>query len=123
FASQTVSEGPTNPEDIASSITRYERSVARFELAGGPYETRLSEELLALGSLYQRAGEHEKALGIFERASHINRVNGGLFSLEQIPIIEKTIETYLARGDLVSADAQQEYLFYLQRKNYGDRSI
>lgn len=112
-----------DPPALESDIARYESAITALELSGGPYDPRLDQELLALGSLYQQAGQYSKALGILEQAIHINRVNNGLFNLGQIPIIEKSIENHLARGDLVAADAQHEYLFYLQRKSLGDESV
>jgi len=110
-------------ESLSPDISRYERVLTEMELAQGPYAPRLDEELLALGNLHQRVGDHTKALEALERAIHISRVNNGLFNLGQMPIIEKAIESHLARGDLVAADAQQEYLFYLQRKSLGETSV
>lgn len=112
------------PEDsaLASSIAQYEQSIIDFELEGGPYEAGLIEELMSLGTIYQQQGEHDKAIELFDRASHINRVNKGLFNLEQGPIIEKVINSYLAKGELIAADNQQEYLFYIQQRVYGTNS-
>lgn len=115
---------PTLTSDaLETEIQRYEQVLARLETAGGPYDPSLTQELLALGSLYQSAGDYPQALKLFERASHINRINQGLFNPGQIPIIERSIEAYLAQGDILAADSQQEYLFYLHRKIAGQRSI
>lgn len=112
-----------DPASLAPDISRYQRTLAEIELSDGPYAPRLDQELLALGNLYQQSGDFSQALEVLERAIHINRVNNGLFNLGQMPIIEKAIENHLARGDLVAADTQQEYMFYLQRKALGDTSV
>ncbi|HEY0963821.1 MAG TPA: hypothetical protein VGE69_15835 [Pseudomonadales bacterium] len=108
---------------LAADIAAYEQSVLERESAGGAFEAGLDEELVALGTLLQQSGEYARAQQAFERALHVNRVNDGLFNMGQVAIIERTIENHLARGDLVAADAQQEYLLYVQRKNYENRGV
>lgn len=115
--SQSVIEG------IENAISDYEEKVKNLELEGGAYEPELSEELLALGTLYQSQGEHALAIEQLDKALHINRVNLGLFNLEQEKIIEEKIESYVALGDISAADLQQEYLIYLKRKIYGSTSV
>jgi tetratricopeptide (TPR) repeat protein len=110
-------------DDIAADIAAYEQAVLDMESKGGAFDARLDQELLSLGALLQQAGDYTRAQASFDRALHINRVNSGLFSMNQIPIIESMIENHLARGDLVAADEQQEYLLYVQRKNHGDRAV
>jgi len=114
---QTVIEG------IESDIFDYEEKVKSLELQGGAYEPELSEELLSLGTLYQNQGLHALAIEQLDKALHINRVNLGLFNLEQEKIIEEKIESYVAMGDIIAADLQQEYLIYLKRKIYGNTSV
>ncbi len=111
------------PEQITADIARYEQSVLSQENSGGAFGPGLDEELLALGTLLQQSGDYTRAQQILERALHVNRVNDGLFNMGQVPIIERTIENYLARGDLVAADEQQEYLLYVQRRNFDSRSV
>jgi tetratricopeptide (TPR) repeat protein len=110
-------------DNIDADIAAYEQAILDIESTGGAFDARLDQELLSLATLLQQSGELTRAQEVLERALHVNRVNSGLFGMGQIPIIERTIENYLARGDLVSADEQQEYLLYVQRKNHGDRAV
>lgn len=104
---------------LAADIARYETSLKELEQAtGGAYSMVLPETLMGLGAAYERAGDFPKALTLYERASHIIRVNNGLFSLEQEDVIMRMINNHLARGDVVAADEQQQYLYYLRRKAY-----
>jgi len=105
------------------SIGEYEERLSNLELEGGAYEPALSQELLSIGTLYQSQGEHDLALEYFDKALHINRVNQGLYNLEQEPILDEIIESYIALGDLQAADMQQEYLIYLKRKVHGSTSV
>ncbi|MDG2176708.1 MAG: hypothetical protein P8M72_11345 [Gammaproteobacteria bacterium] len=117
---ETVSSNSQNTQD---SIGEYEQRLSNLELEGGAYEPALSQELLAMGTLYQSQGEHDLALDHFEKALHINRVNQGLYNLGQEPILDEIIESYVALGDLQAADMQQEYLIYLKRKAHGSTSV
>lgn len=100
----------------AADIQRREAMVKDMELSGDAYANGLSEVLLDLAGDYESIGDLLKARELYERANHVTRVNKGLFSVEQIPIIERLFNNYLMSGDLVAADQQQEYLYYLQRK-------
>lgn len=112
----------TSAVSFALSINQYEQAIRALELEGGPYEARLSQELLSLGNVYQQQGDQQQALGIYDKALHVNRINNGLYSLSQKPIIEAIIDSYFSLGDLVTANDQQEYLFYLQKKAYKQSS-
>lgn len=107
---------------IDSDIANYKKVIIDLEQKGGAYEAGLSEELLALASLYQKTGEFREAQTVLNRAAHIARVNNGLFDASQIPLLQRVIENYIELGDLLTADQQQEALFYMQRKLYQNGS-
>lgn len=106
----------------ARDVTRYEAALKAVEQKGNAYDLELTETLMGLAASYEDTGDYASALPLYERASHITRVNHGLFSLEQVPIIERVIANQVARGDLLAADQQQEYLFYLHRRIHGDNN-
>lgn len=110
-----------DPEFIArlDVINSYQSSVEGIELDGGAWDRGLVEELSALGVLQQEQGNHVAAIEIFDRAIHVNRINSGLHTLEQIPFVEKLIESHLALGDWNQADIYNDYLFYIQQRAYG----
>jgi tetratricopeptide (TPR) repeat protein len=109
--------------DSNDAIAGYEARIRDLEIEGGAYAEDLIQELLSLGTIYQSLGEHEQALEFLNKALHINRVNLGLFNLDQEHIIEELIESHIALSDLQAADLQQEYLFYLKRKAFGGTSV
>lgn len=120
---QPAGAQPEPEEDAGDrAIAGYEGAIRALELEGGPYEAGLVQELLALGTALQEREEHARALDVFERAWHVNRVNQGLFNLDQAPIIGRMIDSYIALGDLLAADEQQEYLYYIQQKAHGSES-
>jgi len=109
-------------ELLQQNITSYEASIQNLELSEGIFSEQLPQQLLALGSALQDSGDPDAALEFYDRAAHITRVNQGLFSTQQIPILERIIDNYLSRGDMESADEQQRYMFYLQQKSFGSDS-
>jgi len=110
-----------DPEFInrMDAITNYQSAVEDIELTGGTWDRSLIEELSAIGVLQQQQGNHLEAIQLFDRAIHVNRIHSGLHTLEQIPFVEKMIESHLALGDWDQADIYNDYLFYIQQRAYG----
>jgi len=101
------------------AIDDYNTNIANIEFQGGAWDSDLVEQLRTLGNLQQQQGDHASAVEIFERAMHVNRVNAGLHNLEQVPLIEEMIESYLAMGDWENADLYYNYFYYVQQRAYG----
>jgi hypothetical protein len=62
----------------------------------------------------QNQGRHEEAIDVFRRGVHLTRINEGLYSSQQIPLLEGEILSYMARGNFPLADERQEYLYRVQ---------
>ena len=128
YISGVINESLTDTNELPSvdlneTIAAYDETIKNLELQGGAYEPALSQELLSMGMLYQSQNDHEQALEYMDQALHVNRVNLGLYNLEQEQIIGEKIKSLIALGDLFDADMQQEYLFNLKRKIYGNVHI
>lgn len=106
-------------EQRMDSIVRYNSSVTEIEANGGAWDDNLVEELTALGRLQQQQGDHAAAIETLDRAMHVNRINSGLYTLEQIAVVEQLIQSYLALGNWEQADIYNNYLFHVQQKAYG----
>lgn len=113
------SSNSTSPQD---DITRHEQLVREIELNGGPFAAQLPQQLLSLGTALQASGDYENAQEVFDQALHVTRVNHGLFSETQIPFVKFSIENQLRQGNLLAADEQQRYMFYLSQKNHQGNS-
>ncbi|PCJ25463.1 MAG: hypothetical protein COA96_07465 [SAR86 cluster bacterium] len=116
---------PLEPEEDAlftqrnESISQYNTTVVNIESVGGVWDRGLAQELMSLGGLQQQQGDHAQAIDSFSRAIHISRINSGLHTLEQIPVIEKMIQSQMVLGNWEDADIYNNYLFYVQQKAYG----
>jgi tetratricopeptide (TPR) repeat protein len=102
-----------------NSIREYSENVDSLEEFGGAWDSGLTEQLASIGSLEQQQGNHIGAIEAFDRAIHINRISDGLHTLDQIPMVEEMVESYLALGDWENTELYNNYLFFVQQKVYG----
>jgi tetratricopeptide (TPR) repeat protein len=100
---------PDGQADAAS----YQRQLERFEQAEGPYAATLAEPLAGIARLHQQQGDIAQAQHHYERALHIVRVNEGLYSERQIPILRQLFASYRQVGDMQTLDARYDYYFRL----------
>lgn len=112
---------PANSDAIqnAVAIKHYEEFISRTLVSAGPYSLPISEAAFALGRLQQDSGELEAALASFERSMQVLRINHGLFSPEQVPVMRAIINIHIERNDVESAHAMQEALYNLQTRHFG----
>lgn len=113
----------TEPAATASLNTREKSfldAIADLENHYGPYHSHLPQHLMGLGVNYQNRGQHAEAEEIFRRAMHVSRISEGLYSLTQIPMLERLIETTVAQGDWADANDSHRYLYWLYQRNYGE---
>ncbi|MCP5357674.1 MAG: hypothetical protein H7A06_05990 [Pseudomonadales bacterium] len=99
-------------------IDNFDQIVEELEIQGGAWSLQIAEELNSLGELLQAQGHYEKSIEIFDRAVHINRVNNGLFSPTQVPLIQKIVRANMALGQWQQADEREQYAFYVQTRAY-----
>lgn len=91
----------------------YQRQLADRELAGGPYVDGLAEPLVALARIYRGDGDFSRAVQFYRRALHVVRINDGLYSERQVPILRELLGTYRETGDLQTLDQRYDYFFRL----------
>jgi tetratricopeptide (TPR) repeat protein len=92
---------------------RYQQQVESLELQGGPYDQALAEPLAGLGRHYRRQGDLQQAQVVYRRALHIVRINDGLYSKRQIPILRELLDAYREAGELETLDDRYDYYFRL----------
>ena len=102
------------------SIARYESRIADLEAAEGPHAEELIEVRQSLGLLLQQAGEHGRAVEALQDALQSVRVNEGLYSMNQVPIVEAIIDSNVALSARDELRRNYEYLFWLHQRNFGD---
>ena len=100
------------------SLGRYLESIEAAEDSGGAYSTDLAEPLADMGHAYQAADKHTEAMDFFRRALHLSRINEGLYSANQLPVLQGMINSQLAMGQFDRVDDNQDYRFRVQRHVY-----
>ena len=91
----------------------YERQLLEMEQQGGPYAAALAEPLAALARLQEQQGDTQQSRRLYERALHLVRVNEGLYSERQVPILRQLFGSYRLTGEMQDLDARYDYYFRL----------
>lgn len=99
-------------------IGDFDQILEDLEIEGGAWSVQIAEELADLGELLQAQGKYAESIDVFDRAVHINRVNNGLFSPQQVPLVRKVVDAHIALGQWSEADDRQQYAFYVQTRAY-----
>ncbi len=107
------------PVPVNQTLQQALDQIELLESSRGPYDAALSEQLVSLGVGYQQQGQHELAIEAFKRAMHIDRIHEGLYNLNQAPVFERLIESYVALGDWDEANDRHHHLYWLHRRNFG----
>jgi hypothetical protein len=95
----------------------WHQAIMQLEHRGGAYSGELPESLLGLARTLQAQGRHEEAIRVFRRGTHLTRINEGLYTARQIPLVQGEISSHLARGNFPLADERQNYLYRVQVKS------
>lgn len=104
---------PLDPE----GWTDYLEDALEADAGFGPYSTQQAIELSRQGAAYQAQARYTSAIEAYTRAVHLLRVNEGLETPLQVPLLQQIIESLLAQDRVVEADNYQNYLFRIQREN------
>lgn len=99
--------------------------LAAIELTGkhyGPVDKRLIRPNAGLGRITQAAGDHQSAVEYFSQARYLLRRSEGLYSLQQVPMLESTARSLIELGDPEKADHKQLIALQLYLREYGEDS-
>jgi hypothetical protein len=103
----------------AADEQAFRKAIASIESSQGAYAQELPEQLLSLGLSLQAQGRHKDAAKLFKRGVHLARINNGLHSAEQIPLLQGQIASHIAMGNFSAADERQRYLYQVQVRSMG----
>lgn len=111
------------PLQSAPEAAAWEARITEAQYSGGPYAPRLSETLQDAGNYFYSRGDYRGAIEHWRRAVYLTRINDGLYTELQLPILQRLLDTYLEMGDFDSADAIQSYLYRLRRLYHEPRDL
>jgi hypothetical protein len=94
--------------------------IQEAQAADGPFSDALIGPLTALGLFYREGGDRVLAGGAIDQARQVVRVNYGLHSLEEVPLIRLAIENDEAIGDVTTAWSLERELLDLVARHPDD---
>lgn len=100
-------------EEFAPAISELEQQIDRLEANSHRFDQRLVRPLTLLGDAQAGLGQYAEALGNYQRALHLSRVNLGLNTPEQVEIVYREAEAYRALGDYEAANDREEYAYHV----------
>lgn len=84
----------------------------------GIYDPVLIEAYSDFGDFYAKAGDHASAAEQYNSALQVARISMGLFSTEQIPVLEQLIESYRNLGNWEEVDKFEHLRYHISSKVY-----
>ncbi len=86
-------------------------AIDEHEASFGVMSTGLVAPLGSLGAVYAEDSNYKDAIQSLRRAVHVARVNDGLHTPTQIPLLEQLIAINVEAGDYKTSDEIQRYLY------------
>jgi tetratricopeptide (TPR) repeat protein len=98
---------------------RYEQVISDLELTSvGSYNPSLTEAYLNLAGTLERLDLYEEAAAVYDQALQSIRINNGLNSMEQLPVLEELQENSIAIQDWEKVDRFSNLAFHITRRNF-----
>lgn len=98
----------------------YLKSIDIVEKQSGGYAPILVPTLSHLGGLYYKTGQYDKSLEVLRRAQHITHRQSGVYSLDQLDIVDWITQINLRKNQFQEADAQQRFYYTINKNNFGE---
>lgn len=95
------------------------QALEQREAAAGPYSADLADPTGELAKLYAQHCNHPAALEHYQNALHKLHISDGLLTTAQLPLLKAMAESYLAIGDLESAQGSLRYAFRVHSMGQG----
>jgi tetratricopeptide (TPR) repeat protein len=113
------SPGTTVPLEIeAGDPGPYEEQLKDMALSEGPYASGLTDPLAGVAQIYKQRGQYDEAIESYRRALHVIRVNDGLKSERQLPLLKDLMAIYRIVGDGQALDDAYHYYFNIHGNGY-----
>ena len=119
FFALAASAGAAETADDAPLLGQIQEILSR----DGPYSIELLDPLTTLALLYRESDDLSFALASLEQAVQILRINRGLHTLDQVPLVRQIIRLEEERGNAAGAWDRQQDLFRLLRRYPDDLRI
>lgn len=96
----------------------YRERIQQIESDRGVYSYELLPELIGLGLLSQEQFKPAESAEVFERALYIIRVNDGLYSTRQLPLLDLMIASNTTLEEWKQVAKGYDMMYWLYKRNY-----
>lgn len=108
------------PVEAGASLSK---ALEMLREAGSQEPTHVIDAYVRIGDMYQRRGEHERALGAYSEAQNITRRAFGLSHTAEVELLRKSADSFVVVGEPDLAIALHREANGLLVQAYGRRSI
>jgi TonB family protein len=106
-------ERQIDAQEYASAVDWLQQRIDHIEQSSHRFDDRLIRPLTLLGDAFTGMGDHDAALGHYQRAVHLTRVNHGLTAPGQVAIVYREAGAYKALGEYQEANSREEYAYHV----------
>lgn len=107
-------------EVLDHTVNYYVATIEQIEAETGPYDDKLAEIVYSLGRTLQNAHRYNDAVTSYKRSLYLNRINYGIYSVSQAPMLRGIVECQIAQGQTKDAAENYEQLLWIHLKSYGE---
>lgn len=115
FGMSTTVAQDADTAALHQELERSRQLVFSLESPTNHLDPRLSEPLFQMADNLMRLGNYGEAHAVLDRAMQVVRVNEGLYTRSQIPLVRKKIENFAMSSNWDAARNQLDHLFWLHR--------
>jgi len=109
--------------DLDSAEQSYRRAVALIEGQISGADRLLIRPLHGLGETWLASGRPAEAAIALKRAVDLSRNLDGLYTFDQLDIVDALIESYVKLGRDIDADREHQFAFRIAETNFGKRDL
>jgi tetratricopeptide (TPR) repeat protein len=109
--------------DYVGAEATFLRVIGLVEASGRPLHTRLARAYGGLASAYHDGKRHDLAVKSFDQAIALLRRHEGLLTEQQVPLIEKYIDSLTELGRYEDALKAQKYVLRIATRTHGERGV
>ncbi len=123
-AEQKAEQGKLRELEISKELKQRQQAINDLQSDQGIYATQLQEAYGDLAALYEELQDFDSAITIYSDALQISRINSGLYSDQQLPIIQSLIDSNSQLRNWEETDDLHELSYHISSRLYapGERS-
>jgi tetratricopeptide (TPR) repeat protein len=108
--------------DYTAAEESYARAIGAIEASGRPLHARLARAYAGLAASYHDGKRYDLAVKNFDKAVSLTRRHEGLLTEQQVPLLEKYIDSLTELGRYQDALQAHRYLLRIATRQHGETS-